>query len=396
MTVINTNVKSLFAQHALQLNNRALAKAMEQLSSGKRINTAQDDAAGLAIASKMTSKIRSLDMAVRNAFDGASLLQTADGALIEVTNMLQRMRELTVQAANDTYTVAERDYLDREFQQLKFEINRIGTNTEWNGMPLLDGSYQSGTGVFDFQIGTSAFQTISVTIGNFRTRDPDIPVPLVTPVTDPLDAEDDEPAVAQVTDLRFEPALRAGQRVALTVASGDAVTYPILYTVTGAEPDLLQALASAVNGSAAGAVVEAVVQDSALRLTAQTAGAEGAFALEAEVLTNTDYLLGMIDDTAIATLDQANGAMALLDRALDVVNLERATLGAVMNRLEYAADNLANISINTSDQRSRILDTDFAKASSELARTQIINQAATAILAQANMDQQTVLKLLQG
>ena len=388
MTVINTNVKSLFAQNALQVNNRDLNKAMEQLSTGKRINSAQDDAAGLAIASKMSAKIRNLDMAVRNAFDGASLLQTADGALIEVTHMLQRMRELTVQAANDTYTPAERDYLDREFQELKHEINRIGTNTEWNGMPLLDGSYKSGTGSFDFQIGASANQTISVAMGNFRTTGPVVARPYVDI---PIPADDGIPAVAQQTVLGFYDSFQAGNQIDLQIGG-----VSVGYTVTGTEPDLLQSLASAINVGAAGLLVQAVVQGNELRLTAATAGTAGSFTLSANVTSNIDYDLAMIDDTRLNTLVEANRSMGLLDQALDVVNLERATLGAVMNRLEYAADNLANISLNTSDQRSRILDTDYAKASSELARTQIINQAATAILAQANMDQQTVLKLLQG
>jgi flagellin len=305
MTVINTNIKSLVAQNALGKNSRALASAMEQLSTGKRINSAADDAAGLAISSRMTAQIKGLDQAVRNANDGISLLQTVEGAMVEMTNMLQRMRELAVQAGNDTYTDDDRTSLNLEYGQLMQETNRITQNTQWNGMDVLNNGPAIGTGglVDDpesagdelrnvkFQVGANASQTISVQFKNFS-----IP-------TDPDGIPED-------TD----------------VFSGDA----------------------------------------------------------------------KLNDTEILSSATANTAIGRLDNAIKNIDDQRATYGAVMNRLTYAIDNLTNVSQNTSESRSRILDTDYAKASSELARTQIIQQAATAILAQANMDQQSVLKLLQG
>jgi flagellin len=274
MSVINTNIKSLISQNALTRNGRDVAKAMEQLSTGKRINSAADDAAGLAISNKMTSQIRGLNQAVRNANDGISMLQTAEGATQEITNMLQRMRELAVQAANDTYSDSDRDALDKERVELEEEITRIANNTKWNNMEFLNGAGTSKS----FQVGIA------------NNEDSTIAVDFVDLTSSGLDI------------------------VGLDVSS---------------------------------------------HVASQTA------------------------------LDK-------IDSAISDVDNFRADVGAKINRLNFAIENLSNISINTSASRSRIEDTDFAKASSELARTQIIQQAATAVLAQANTDQQSVLKLLQG
>ena len=315
MSVINTNIKSLVSQNALNKNNESLASAMQQLSTGKRINSAADDAAGLAISSRMTSQIRGLDQAVRNANDGISLLQTAEGALIEVTNMMQRMRELSVQAANDTNTASDRTSLNLEYGQLMQEINRIAQNTQWNGMIIMNntttGASAIGTGGtvdepategeelrnIKFQVGSNANQIISAQFKDFSV-----------PMTD-----------AGIPDTTVTPA-------DTLIFSGDA----------------------------------------------------------------------QLNDTDITSASNANTAIARLDAALGKISDERATYGAVINRLTYAGDNLTNVAQNTTESRSRIMDTDYAKASSELARTQIISQAATAMLAQANQSPQSVLKLLQG
>jgi len=272
MTVINTNINSLVTQNALVKNNRALGTAMEQLSTGKRINSAKDDAAGLAITNKMTAQIRGLDQAVRNANDGISMIQTAEGATIEMTNMLQRMRELTVQASNDTYSSSDKVSLQQEFVQLQKEIARISQNTEWNGMKIIG----TGATATQYQVGANSGQVITVSFKN----------------------------IAAITSM------------AAAISS----------TVS-------------INGG---------------------------------------------------------GAIGKMDAAITAIDKMRSDFGAKINRLTYAADNLTNVSQNTSASRSRILDTDYAKASSELSRTQIIQQAATAVLAQANQSQQSVLKLLQG
>jgi len=287
MSVINTNVSATLTQNAITKNERAMSSAMEQLSTGKRINSASDDAAGLAIASRMTAQIEGLGQAVRNANDAISLIQTADGALTEVTSMLQRMRQLAVQAATDTNSSDDRAALNTEFGLLRTEINRIADNTQWNGENVLDGSAGS-LGALDFAVGGNANQIIEITIKNFST-----------------------------------------------------------------------------DGSAA---------------------------------TTTAAASNVTDDisaSAITSVTFANAAITALDTAIDQVNSERATLGATVNQLQYAADNLLNVKSNAEASRSRIEDTDYAEATTELARTQIIQQAATAMLAQANQIPQTVLALLK-
>jgi flagellin len=282
MSVINTNVNSLVAQNAVNINARNLSRAMEQLSTGKRINGASDDAAGLSIAQVMTSQIRGLNQAIRNANDGISLLQTADGAMIEQSNMLQRMRELAVQASSDTVTTTQKGFLDNEFQSLKTEIDRIGANTSWNDRKLLDGTggLACGAAVYKFQVGSSS-TTISADVPNAR-------------------------------------------------ATGG--TSPIY----------------------------------------------------------SDIATAAIDDAT-----KADAAIDLVDKALLASNTARSKIGSAINQLTYAADNMSNIAMNTAASRSRIEDTDYAQASTELARTQIIQQAATAMLAQANQSPQSVLALLK-
>jgi flagellin len=277
MSVINTNVKSMIAQNAMTVNNRALGKAMEQLSTGKRINAASDDAAGLAIANRMTAQIKALDQSVRNANDGISMMQTAEGATKEITNMLQRMRELSVQAANDSYSSTDRTAIAAEVTQLTSEITRVATNTQWNGMSILGGlaAYSSMT----FQVGTEGDATSAVTVG----------------------------------------------------------------------------------------------------FSAMSAGA---LAIGSTSLSFT-------------TSVQAQASIELLDTAITTVDTFRSGLGARINRLTSAADNLANVALNTSASRSQIEDTDYAKATTELAKSQIIQQAASAMLAQANQAPQSVLSLLR-
>ncbi len=283
MSVINTNVKSLVAQNALTVNNRALGKAMEQLSTGKRINTAADDAAGLAISNRMTTQIRGLNQAVRNANDGISMIQTAEGATQEISNMLQRMRELAVQGANDTYGSADRAAIGKEYDQLVNEIDRIAGNTEWNGIKILDGSTFSSSTAAYFQVGTGS-------------------------------------GTAYQIDVNFI-ALTSTSLGSASITTGD------------------------ISSASTAGDIQAVITEI---------------------------------DTAIAAVDDF-----------------RADMGAKINRLTYAADNMTNISMNTAASRSRIQDADYASATTELARTQIIQQAATAMLAQANQAPQSVLSLLR-
>jgi flagellin len=654
MSVINTNIKSLISQNALVKNNRALSSAMEQLSTGKRINSAKDDAAGMAVSNRMSAQIRGLDQAVRNANDGISLIQTVEGSLNEVTSMLQRMRELSIQSANDTNTVEDRGFLDLEFQQLKDEINRIAKNTQWNGMDILNKSPNAGNGdgKFEFQVGANADQLISIQLNDFRTeaavpnqpgtpttQNPSTGTPIssnitaakaataLIPVVPPTLAQPQEsvltlsgeyaandtikldmvfggttksitytvqaadvggtnaenlakirsaivsqagidttlgvtlttgatagtikftgpegvsftptvtstiaaggkataqaevagtsttrentsvvlsgdykvgdvisfdngtskldyvvksgedgtanlstlasniataatgylanttvdataatlkftatsfgpntlnltssvqnasnqftttaavvgspgspevpgsPAVAQVDRLTLEGSFDAGDKVTVTIgANANAKAYE--YTVTDADAQsgnineaIAKGLALTLIEASPAPGVTVSRSGSNISLTGNANGTPdpvSASITPRPVAGKPAGSLNMIAQTQILTRADANTAIESVDAAMSVINLSRADMGAVMNRLAYAGDNLINVTQNTTESRSRILDADFAKASSELARTQIISQAATSVLAQANQSQQTVLQLLQG
>jgi len=404
MTVINTNIKSLISQNALNKNNRALSAAMEQLSTGKRINSAKDDAAGLAISSRMTSQIRGLDQAVRNGNDGISMLQTAEGALIEVTNMLQRMRELSVQAANDTYAPEDRGYLNQEFQQLKDEVHRVTRATQWNGMNILDGSFEGDQGVpgkFAFQVGANEGQTVTHTLGDIGFRKAGIE----TAVTTAGDA-----STVEVGTISLSGTYAAGDTIDVTF---DGVTQSIVLpedfpsTWVGTSPAAGDPLfvegddATSLNNVAVyvadyisgGTKATATSTGAVVEYTGANAGNLAA-TVSRTVAGDTAALAG-VQDLDIATTPNSSESLAALDIGINTINSARADIGAMINRLTYAVDNLTNVSQYTSASRSTIQDADYAKASSELARTQIIQQAATAVLAQANQQTQTVLKLLQ-
>jgi flagellin len=293
MTVINTNVAATLTANALTKNERAMNQAMERLSTGQRINSAGDDAAGLAISSKMTSQVNGLNQAVRNVNDAISMVQTADGAVVEIESMLQRMRELAVQARSETNGATDRDALELEFVALEDGIDAIAQNTQWNGVTLLN--TDSGKTVV-FQVGANANQELTVIFQDFNTA----------------------------------------------AASSSGGIFEGLHQ-------------SALGGTAA-----------------------------------TD-----LDSATLNTTAGAEAAIARLDFAIEHVNSHRATLGSVISRLEYSADNLSNVSQNTSASRSRILDADYATETTELARTQIIQQAGTAMLSQANQQAQSVLALLK-
>ena len=271
MPAINTNVAALFAQQSLKVNERNQSNAMRQLSTGSRINTAADDAAGMAIGQNMTGQVRGLNQAVRNLNDGINMMQTAEGALGETSNMLQRMRELAVQSANGTYSTTQRTYLQTEFDALSSQIGKIATDTKWNDQSLL-----SSTTTFTFQAGKDNGQTVAVVISG------------------------------------------------MTLVS-----------------------------------------------------------------------LGVVAATSVGTSTSAVTSLTTLDTAIGFVNSQRANIGASINQMTYAVDNLSNVAANVAASRSTIMDTDYATASTQLSKTQIIQQAATAMLAQANQQPQAVLSLLK-
>ena len=374
MTVINTNVNALLTQSALKKNEQEMTIALERLSSGKRINSAKDDAAGMAIAQRMTSQIRGLDQAVRNAGDGISMVQTADGAVVEISNMLQRMRELAIQALNGSNTNTDISFLNKEFSQLQAEIERVADNTEWNGMSILNGDAGTTAGTGDtvtFHAGANAGQTVTASFGDFET--------FFDTNTVPSADVDDSADTFTITGHGYHTS------DSVIYANGGGADMGGLengttYFVIKVDADTFKLAAS---------------EDDANEGTEITLTDTGN---DAQTITRVGVYGGNIDSTTIAIDSTASAAEALaaLDTAVTGIDEQRAVYGAVMNRLQYTMDNLRNVSMNQQHSRSRIQDADYAKETSELARTQIIQQAATAMLSQANTLQQTVLQLLQN
>jgi flagellin len=368
---------------------------MERLSTGQRINSAADDAAGLAISSKMTSQIRGLDQAVRNGNDAISMIQTQDGAMIEVTNMLQRMRELAVQAASGTNGSTDRDALQTEFAALAAQINTIGNDTSWNGVNILDTTATTA----NFQIGANAGQTVSHTFAQIESSD----------VAGQTAAESqfvDAGASAEVQKLTLGggtfavgdtilfkiDGVKFGANVEAVNGSNEITSVKVHGRSTAADASNTDAFTST---ALAGAITLSVAVANVLTFTGTTTGGSADFVVDSGSGLVKRGLVAGAQGVDIATASNATNAINTIDAALSKVSTARASAGAVINRLEYAVDNLANVSQNTAASRSRILDADYAAESTELARTQIIQQAGTAMLAQANQQAQSVLALLK-
>ena len=396
MTTINTNVSSLLAKNALVANERSMSTAMERLSTGVRINSAKDDAAGLAIAAKMTSQIKGLDQAVRNANDAVSLIQTAEGALIETSNMLQRMRELAVQASSDTNTLTDRTALNQEFVSLRSEINRVAQNTQWNGTNIL--TKQGGSsadGIHKFQVGANANQTIDLTIGNYQTNSSS-QTAVATVATTTSGSSQGATAAAQVSTFKIENDVAVGDVFSLTVGdkSFTHTVTALAATAVLSRDAVFNAMIAGI-GTVAGVGASETTTTSGAKVQTFTASSTAFGSNSFNISSGAGGLLSGINASSITTAANANSAVAAVTTALATVNTGRSEMGATMNRLQYAADNLANVSRNATESRGRVMDADYAKETTELARTQIIAQAGTAMLAQANQMKQTVLSLLK-
>ena len=396
MTTINTNVSSLLAKNALVANERSMSTAMERLSTGVRINSAQDDAAGLAIAAKMTSQIRGLDQAVRNANDAVSLIQTAEGALIETSNMLQRMRELAVQASSDTNTLTDRTALNQEFVSLRSEINRVAQNTQWNGTNILTKQGGSNSdGIHKFQVGANANQTIDLTIGNYQTNSSS-QTAVATVATTTSGSSQGATAAAQVSTFKIENDVAVGDVFSLTVGdkSFTHTVTALAATAVLSRDAVFNAMIAGI-GTVAGVGASETTTTSGAKVQTFTASSTAFGSNSFNISSGAGGLLSGINASSITTAANANSAVAAVTTALATVNTGRSEMGATMNRLQYAADNLANVARNATESRGRVMDADYAKETTELARTQIIAQAGTAMLAQANQMKQTVLSLLK-
>jgi flagellin len=389
---VNTNVASLNTQRNLNISSKALDISLQRLSTGYRINSAKDDAAGLQISNRLTSQVNGLNVATRNASDGISLAQTAEGALQQSTNVLQRMRDLALQSANGSNGPSERRALNEEVTQLQNELERISNTTTFGGKKLLDGSF----GTAAFQVGAAANETISVSLkdagpnglkGDYFTQ----------------------------SGAAFTGTATGAGTVSFTMninPSGTASAVTLTFdVVSGTTAVQAQELAiKAVNDSNNG--VFAYVSGTGIELLSQYNSATPAVNNVGNPAVNFTDALGLglnagdiagstvatpssVDVIDILSAPNAQKAVLVIDQALNIIDGQRAELGAVQNRFESTISNLQNIAENASAARSRIRDTDFALETTELTKNQILQQAGTSILAQANQLPQAVLSLLQ-
>jgi len=381
---VATNTGALMAQAAASSVNKEMEVSMERLATGKRINGAKDDAAGVAIASRLSSEIRGTNQAIRNAMDAQSLIDTAEGAHQEVENILQRMRELAVQSSNDTMDANDRTNLQIEIDQLTFEINRISEVTSWAGVKLIDGTY-STTGL-NFHVGagnTSGTDNLTVTIGSMSAGTLALSGSGSTPV---------------ITDGSSAFATSASGAVMTTSNSGATVTFRTGAQITGQYSVVIDGQTITVSGLSASldsysdnvAGLAAKLKDK-IEANASLVAAGVKAAVSGGTVT-----LSRAAGVTISSVTGARASITLLDTAIKNVNKQRAKLGSVSNRLDSTVSNLTNITSNLQAGKGRIEDADFAAETTNLAKTQILQQASTAMLAQANAAKQNVLSLLQG
>ena len=402
---IATNNAALNAAASASSVNRDMETSMARLSSGKRINSASDDAAGVAISSRLSAEIRGTDQAIRNSMDGQALIDTAEGAHKEIENILQRMREVAVQAANDTNNDQDRGNLQAEMDAMSKEIDRIAGTTTWAGANLMQDS--SGTD-FSFQVGaaTGPQNQIQITIGAMNTvgLGLDGGANGVTEVIGKVAQDSYTPTAANLSGATITGDILTSTGTAgtgvdtditLTDAAGNTTTVTLLGTNTDAQN---ATLLNAVDGIGATAddtlTTGADGQGIALTYAATTA--------QAAVTAVTGVAAGnniSVEETSAGSDDastNARSSIILIDAAIKQVNVQRSELGAVSNRLNHTVNNLTNISSNLSAAKGGIEDADFALETTNLAKNQILQQASTAMLAQANASKQNVLSLLQG
>ena len=428
--IINHNMNALNAHRNMTANTNSAGKSMEKLSSGLRINRAGDDAAGLAISEKMRGQIRGLDQASRNAQDGISLIQTAEGALNETHNILQRMRELAVQSANDTNITEDRAAIQEEINALTQEIDRISEQTEFNKQTLLNGSF-NGT----FQIGANGGQTINLKIDNMASGDLGL-----TSTTSKTEVVADTGAAGtgaaikagtytvKGTDIVDEEGKKVGTVAAKVATFGDKTNNTTI-TVTGdnlkdgdkitfdkdvaakngATNDVNAKVETKTDLTDAGKVLAAGTYEIKGDLVLRDGKQVGSFAggnitingkvVDAGALGRTTALadkdIFTINGTDVSSSDKASGSIETINKAIENVSTQRAKLGAVQNRLEHTTANLNNTSENLTAAESRVRDVDMAKEMMTFSKNNILSQAAQAMLAQANQQPQGVLQLLR-
>ena len=394
--IINHNMNALNAHRNMNVNNTAAGKSMEKLSSGLRINRAGDDAAGLAISEKMRGQIRGLEQSSRNAADGISMIQTAEGALNETTNILQRMRELAVQAGNDTNTTSDRAEIQKEIDALTEEVDRIANNTEFNTQKLLNGNKTGKAGEvvkeaiaevqgeFKITLKTALTDKDSITIdgktGNLTGKT----------ITNENDLE--QALGSLFSDYTFEVTAGHDSKEIIVKQKIGSYKDEIEVKVNGKE-DTIDSVRTDVKG-----VTERELQESEGKVTVQV-GANANQSMSIEIGDMRAEALGIKtvkgETLSVETAEDANKAIEVFDAALNAVSSQRANLGAVQNRLEYTISNLDNTAENLTSAESTLRDVDMAKEMMEYSKNNILNQAAQAMISQANQQPQNVLQLLR-
>ena len=385
-----TNTASLNAQRNLTKSSNDLATSMERLSSGMRINSAKDDAAGLQISNRLTTQINGLGVAQRNANDGISMAQTAEGAMSASTDILQRMRELALQSANGSNSSADRDAMQTEVVALQNELTRIAEKTSFGDLTLLDGNF----GTKSFQVGANANDTINMTLTSMKASD--------------LGKVD---GLGLAATFNIGNVGEASEDVTFAVTDNDGIERSVTFTLAAGVGT--NEVIDAVNENAGSLGIRAISDTGTpgditfstsdnigtVVITSSIASSAGAFA-SSETLTPLGTVTG---GAAVGSIDisgadgtNAQTALASIDAALKQVDEQRADLGALQNRFDYTISNLSNIQENVSASRGRIQDTDFAVETANLTKNQILQQAGTSILAQANQIPQAAISLLGG
>ncbi len=374
---VNTNVSAMTAQR--HLNNAAggLNKSMERLSSGYKINSAKDDAAGLQITNRLTSQSRGLDMAVRNANDGISIAQTAEGAMNESTNILQRMRDLALQSSNGSNSRSERVAIQEEVSALNDELNRIAETTSFGGNKLLNGAFGSQS----FQIGASSGEAVKLTMGNMRTDTMD------------MGGVNYTAGVAKGADWTVQDGTTE-----FTIDYTDKLGEEKTLSINAIAGDDIEEVATYINGQSDD-LKASVTEDGELQVFASTQTVQNnsvrfSGALSDDLEMSDDGKAMTVQDIDVTSVAGSQQAMSIIDGALKSVDSERASLGAFQNRFNHAINNLENINENVNASRSRIKDTDFAKETTQMTKSQILQNASTSVLAQAKQTPSSALSLL--
>ena len=374
---VSTNVSAMTAQRYLNKSSNDLATSMERLSSGHKINSAKDDAAGLQISNRLTAQSRGLDVAMRNANDGISIAQTAEGAMNESTNVLQRMRDLAIQSSNGTNSPAERQALNEETMALQDELNRIAETTAFGGRRLLNGSF----GEASFQIGSNSGEAMIMALTSIRADD----FRMGGTTFDSEHAKDNSWEVPPTAkDLKFEFKTKAGEAIVLDISAKVGEDIEELATYINGQSDLVNA---------------SVTDEGRMQIFVAEPDLEGAMSisgsLASELGLKSEGRTSLVQDIDLNTVAGSQNAIGVIDSAMQYVDSQRADSGAKQNRLSHSINNLANVQENVDASNSRIKDTDFAKETTQMTKAQILQQAGTSILAQAKQLPNSAISLLQ-